>query len=87
MPHFYLVADCRVDRLLELRREVNEASPVRISVNDFVLKAVAGALREVPAANAIWGDDRIRRHHASTSRSRSRSTAGSSRRCCAAPTG
>ena len=63
VPHFYLVADCRVDRLLELRREVNEASPVRISVNDFVLKAVAGALRAVPDANATWGDTVIRRHH------------------------
>ena len=63
VPHFYLVADCRVDRLLELRREVNETSPVRISVNDFVLKAVAGALRAVPDANATWGDTMIRRHH------------------------
>ncbi len=62
VPHFYLVADCRVDRLLELRREVNESSPVRISVNDFVLKAVAGALRAVPEANATWGDTVIRRH-------------------------
>ena len=63
VPHFYLVADCRVDRLLELRREVNESSPVRISVNDFVLKAVAGALRAVPDANATWGETVIRRHH------------------------
>lgn len=63
VPHFYLVADCRVDRLLELRREVNETSPTRVSVNDFVLKAVAGALRAVPAANATWGDTLIRRHH------------------------
>ena len=63
VPHFYLVADCRVDRLLELRREVNESAPVRISVNDFVLKAVAGALRAVPDANATWGETVIRRHH------------------------
>ena len=63
VPHFYLVADCRVERLLELRREINAAAPVRISVNDFVLKAVAGALRAVPDANATWGDTVIRRHH------------------------
>ena len=63
VPHFYLVADCRVDRLLELRREVNESHSERISVNDFVLKAVAGALRDVPEANAIWGETVIRRHH------------------------
>jgi pyruvate dehydrogenase E2 component (dihydrolipoamide acetyltransferase) len=63
VPHFYLVADCRVDRLLELRREVNESAPVRISVNDFVLKAVAGALCAVPDANATWAETVIRRHH------------------------
>ena len=61
VPHFYLVADCRVDALLELRRTVNESAPRKISVNDFVLKAVAAALLEVPEANAIWNDDSIRR--------------------------
>jgi pyruvate dehydrogenase E2 component (dihydrolipoamide acetyltransferase) len=60
VPHFYLVADCRVDALLELRRSVNETAPRKISVNDFVLKAVAGALVEVPAANTIWNGDSIR---------------------------
>ena len=62
MPHFSLVADCRVDRLLRVRGEANEGSPVRISLNDFVVKAVAGALRAVPDANATWGDTVIRRH-------------------------
>ncbi len=61
VPHFYLVADCRVDSLLELRRQVNEASPRKISVNDFVVKAVAAALIDVPAANAIWTDSATRR--------------------------
>jgi pyruvate dehydrogenase E2 component (dihydrolipoamide acetyltransferase) len=61
VPHFYLVADCRVDALLELRRQVNEASPKKISVNDFVVKAVAAALIEVPAANTIWTDSAARR--------------------------
>ena len=60
VPHFYLVADCRVDALLELRRQVNEASPRKISVNDFVVKAVAAALIEVPAANTIWTDSAAR---------------------------
>ncbi|MEO8263273.1 MAG: dihydrolipoamide acetyltransferase family protein [Pseudolysinimonas sp.] len=59
VPHFYVTAHCRVDRLLELRREVNEAADRKVSVNDFVLKAVAGALIDVPAANAIWGGDHI----------------------------
>jgi pyruvate dehydrogenase E2 component (dihydrolipoamide acetyltransferase) len=61
VPHFYLTAHVRVDRLLSLRAEVNESSSRKVSVNDFVIKAVAGALAEVPAANAIWGGDHIRR--------------------------
>jgi pyruvate dehydrogenase E2 component (dihydrolipoamide acetyltransferase) len=62
VPHFYLVADCRVDALMELRREVNERAPRKVSINDFVLKAVAGALAEVPEANAIWLGEAIRRY-------------------------
>jgi pyruvate dehydrogenase E2 component (dihydrolipoamide acetyltransferase) len=61
VPHFYLTADCRVDALLELRRTINGNASVKVSVNDFVLKAVAGALVEVPDANAIWTGDSIRR--------------------------
>jgi pyruvate dehydrogenase E2 component (dihydrolipoamide acetyltransferase) len=62
VPHFYLTADCRVDDLLELRRRVNEAAAIKVSLNDFVLKAVAGALIEVPDANAIWNGNSIRRY-------------------------
>ncbi|MEZ3160425.1 dihydrolipoamide acetyltransferase family protein [Microbacterium sp. BWT-B31] len=62
VPHFYLEADCRVDRLLELRTEMAETAGVHVSVNDFVLKAVAGALADVPEANATWGESVIRRH-------------------------
>ncbi|WP_123023502.1 dihydrolipoamide acetyltransferase family protein [Mycolicibacterium stellerae] len=61
VPHFYLTADCRVDALMDLRRTVNEAGVSKVSVNDFVLKAVALALIEVPEANAIWNGDSIRR--------------------------
>ncbi|MDG4665615.1 dihydrolipoamide acetyltransferase family protein [Mycobacterium sp. 236(2023)] len=61
VPHFYVTADCRVDALLDLRRSVNEAGTTKVSLNDFVLKAVAGALVEVPEANAIWNSDSIRR--------------------------
>jgi len=61
VPHFYVTAHVRVDRLLELRAEVNAAVERKVSINDFVIKAVAGALRDVPAANAIWGGDHIRR--------------------------
>lgn len=62
VPHFFLTADCRVDELLDLRRRVNEAAPVRASVNDFVVKACAGAFADVPEANATWGDTVIHRH-------------------------
>ena len=61
VPHFYLVADCRMDALLALRKQVNDFEGVKVSVNDFVVKAVAGALRDVPEANAIWTDDATRR--------------------------
>ncbi len=61
IPHFYLVADCRVDALLELRKAVNENAATKISVNDFVVKAVAAAFRDVPEANAIWTDEGTRR--------------------------
>jgi pyruvate dehydrogenase E2 component (dihydrolipoamide acetyltransferase) len=62
VPHYYLKADVRVDALLELRKQVNAAnSETKISVNDFIMKAVAGALVEVPEANAIWTDDAIER--------------------------
>ena len=57
VPHFYLTADCKVDVLLELRKSINESSPVKISVNDFVVKAVAAALMDVPEANVIWNPD------------------------------
>lgn len=61
VPHFYLVADCRVDTLLALRKQINDSQSTRVSVNDFVVKAVAAALQDVPAANAIWTDEATRR--------------------------
>ena len=61
VPHFYLTADVRVDELLALRARLNEASTIRISVNDLVLKAVAGAFGDVPDANAIWTESATRR--------------------------
>ena len=61
VPHFYITADCRVERLLALRSEINATSPRKISVNDFVVKAVAAALVRVPAANVIWTDTATRR--------------------------
>jgi pyruvate dehydrogenase E2 component (dihydrolipoamide acetyltransferase) len=72
VPHFYLTIDCEIDALLKIRTELNAKlvpslpSPATgggkgggISVNDFVIRAVALALRQVPAANASWSDDAI----------------------------
>lgn len=64
VPHFSLTAECRVDRLLELRRELNAAGTVKVSVNDLVVKAVAGALADVPEANRTWSDDGVLQHRA-----------------------
>ncbi|APZ50476.1 pyruvate dehydrogenase complex dihydrolipoamide acetyltransferase [Salipiger abyssi] len=63
VPHFYLEADCDLEALLALRAQVNEGrdTPARISVNDFLIKAVALALAEVPEANAVWTDEAILR--------------------------
>jgi len=59
IPHFYLEVDCEMDALLALRAEINAGRDAagRISVNDFVVKSAALALRRVPAANAIWTDE------------------------------
>jgi pyruvate dehydrogenase E2 component (dihydrolipoamide acetyltransferase) len=59
VPHFYLSVDCAIDELLKIRKELNGKSETRISVNDFVIRAAALALRQVPAANASWSDDAI----------------------------
>jgi len=60
VPHFYLTVDCEIDALLKFRAELNARSDTyRISVNDFVIRAAALALRQVPAANASWSDEAI----------------------------
>ncbi len=62
VPHFYLTVACELDALLALRKDLNakgEASGVKLSVNDLIIKAAALALRRVPAANASWTDEAI----------------------------
>jgi pyruvate dehydrogenase E2 component (dihydrolipoamide acetyltransferase) len=60
VPHFYLTIDCEIDELLKFRAELNAKSDAyRISVNDFVIRAAALALQQVPAANASWSDEAI----------------------------
>ncbi len=61
IPHFYLTIDCELDKLLEARRQLNESAKdaSKISVNDFIIKACALALRDVPGANTGWADDTL----------------------------
>jgi pyruvate dehydrogenase E2 component (dihydrolipoamide acetyltransferase) len=56
VPHFYLTSDVDISRLLVLREEANSAISGKLSINDFVIKALALALQRVPAANAVWAE-------------------------------
>lgn len=60
VPHFYLTVECRVDKLMQMRVEINAQSGSKISVNDFVLLACARALREIPTVNVAWTESSIR---------------------------
>ena len=64
VPHFYLTVDCEIDTLLALRKDLNfRSDDYKISVNDLIIKACGVALRRVPAANASWTGDGIKRYH------------------------
>ncbi|ETD85630.1 pyruvate dehydrogenase complex dihydrolipoamide acetyltransferase [Rhodobacter capsulatus] len=68
IPHFYLRREVRLDALLSFREELNRqlsARGVKLSVNDFIIKASALALQAVPAANAVWAGDRVLQMQAS----------------------
>jgi pyruvate dehydrogenase E2 component (dihydrolipoamide acetyltransferase) len=68
VPHYYLSIDCRLDELLGARERLNAAAPkdgpraYKLSVNDFIIKALALALQQVPAANATWTEAGMLRH-------------------------
>jgi pyruvate dehydrogenase E2 component (dihydrolipoamide acetyltransferase) len=70
IPHFYLTADCNLDALVSLREAINAAAPVdkdmmpayRISVNDFIVKALALALTRVADANVTWTETAMLKH-------------------------
>lgn len=76
VPHYYLTAEVKMDRVLKLRELFNKASSsaekaskdgvkagMKLSVNDFVVKAAAIALNDVPEANSVWLGDKIRQYH------------------------
>lgn len=62
-PHFYLTIDVNMNNAIAARASINEISPVKISFNDFVIKATAQALRKHPEVNASWLGDVIRYNH------------------------
>lgn len=61
-PHFYLRGSAQVDRLLELRQEINDGEELRVSVTDLLLKAMAVAFTAVPTANVVWTDEAVHQH-------------------------
>jgi pyruvate dehydrogenase E2 component (dihydrolipoamide acetyltransferase) len=73
VPHFYLTSDLDIGRLVAMREEANAAAPkgkdgepaFKLSLNDFIIKAWAAALQRVPAANAVFAQDRILRFQSS----------------------
>jgi pyruvate dehydrogenase E2 component (dihydrolipoyllysine-residue acetyltransferase) len=71
IPHFYLTLDCQIGKLLAAREEINAAAPkdkdgkpaYKLSVNDFVIKALAIALQRIPDANVTWTEGGMLKHH------------------------
>jgi len=66
IPHYYLTVECRMDKIMALRKEINatyEKEGVKLSVNDFVIKAVALACKRVPDCNSAWMETFIRTFH------------------------
>lgn len=72
VPHFYLNIDCQLDKLLDVRKDLNDAASInaetgqpvyKLSVNDLVIKAVGKALKKVPEANATWTDSAILKYN------------------------
>jgi pyruvate dehydrogenase E2 component (dihydrolipoamide acetyltransferase) len=62
-PHFYLTMEINMDKAIEARKSINEVSPVKISFNDMVIKAVAAALRQHPDVNVSYLGDKMRKNH------------------------
>jgi pyruvate dehydrogenase E2 component (dihydrolipoamide acetyltransferase) len=62
-PHFYLTMEINMDKAVEARKSINEVSPVKISFNDMVIKAVAAALRQHPDVNVSYLGDKMRKNH------------------------
>jgi len=64
VPHFYLTIECQIDELMRTRQMINDAAngEYKLSVNDFIIKASANALKAYPAANVSWTDEAVRQY-------------------------
>ncbi len=62
-PHFYLKTSVEMDKLMDARTQINKVSPVKISINDMMIKAVALSLAKHPEVNSSWMTDFVRQHH------------------------
>jgi pyruvate dehydrogenase E2 component (dihydrolipoamide acetyltransferase) len=62
-PHFYVTMEINMDKAIEARKSMNEISPVKISFNDMVIKAVAASIRQNPDVNVSWLGDKMRKNH------------------------
>ena len=71
IPHFYLTVSCNIDRLMSAREDINMVAPKgaddkpawKVSVNDFVIKAMAMSLMKIPSANVTWTEGGMLQHH------------------------
>ena len=66
VPHYYLTVECNMEKVVKLRKEINtsyEKEGVKLSVNDFIIKAAALSCKRVPACNSAWMDSFIRQHN------------------------
>ena len=59
-PEYFLTMEVTMDAIIEMRAQINAAQDIKTSVNDYVIKAAAMALKEVPACNSQWTDEYVR---------------------------
>merc|ERR550519_639247 len=66
IPHYYLTVECNMEKIIKLRKDINttyDKEGVKLSVNDFIIKAVALSCKRVPECNSAWMDTFIREFH------------------------
>ena len=63
IPHFYLTVESKVDKLIDLRKKINESNSVKVSFNDLIVKAIGLAIKKNPKTNVYWQNDKIYQLH------------------------